>query len=191
MGLGGIKVARHRTPVPMIHRSLLVLALLSGATAFADDATPDAAPGQIVIRETDQSGVLRGIGRVYLDVSLSEGVRPEDADLRSELRDAVELELRRAGVLLIDGPPAPGSPTLRFSVKFDRGAGRYAARLNLAVRDQVTVTRNRETLVAEIWSVDRSASSAIDTGLSRDIRSRARDMTIEFANALRKANGLR
>ena len=78
------------------------------------------------------------------------------------------------------------SPVLRLEVRFDRGAGRYATRINLSVRDRVSVTRNGEVLLAEIWSVERGASSAIDTGLSREIRLRIRDLTCDFITALRK-----
>lgn len=168
----------------MIRRCLPVVACLALAPVFAQEAPP-AAPAPVVAE--DRAAVLRGIGRVSLDIVLTDGVRAEDADLRSDLRDAIELELRRSGIQINDGQPA-GSPVLRLTVKFDRGAGRYAARVILSVKDQVTVSRNNESLFAEIWAVERGASSALDTGLSREIRGRSRDMAAEFAAALRKAN---
>ncbi len=178
----------------MIPRPLIAL-VFAAAPVLAQD-TPPAKPavGPAIVApapEPDRNGVLRGINQLYLEVAVTDGARPEDAELRGELRDVIELELRRAGVLLRDGAmadPSSRSPALRLEVKFDRGAGRFAARLNLAVKDQVTVTRNREVLLAEVWASERSTSATLDTGLSAEVRRRARDMTVDFLAALRKAN---
>lgn len=176
-------------------RHLLALALLS-TPVFAQDAGVDplkpASPA--LSSEAAKNAVLRGIGHVYLEVAITEGGTSADSDLRGELRDAVELELRRAGIVIRESAPtdaAGRSPVLRLEVKFDRGAGRFAGRLNLGVSDQVVVVRSREMVMAQIWSLERSASSAIDTGLSREIRARAREMTTDFVAALRRANGVR
>lgn len=172
----------------MFKRSLLLAAVVAAVPLFADEGDPVPAPAAPVVMP-DGSAVLRGIGRVTLEVVMSDGVRAEDTELRTDLRDTLELELRRAGVRLADSNS--GSPVLRLTVKFDRGAGRYAARLILSVKDQVIVTRSRESIVAEIWTAERGASAALDTALSREIRSRARDLSGDFTSALRKANGLR
>lgn len=176
----------------MHFRPLVAVAFLSAPLLAQEAATPPpaASPAPTVAAD-NRNAVLRGIDRLYLEVAVTDGARPEDADLRGELRDVIELELRRAGILLRDASlsePGSRSPALRLEVKFDRGAGRFAARLNLGVSDQVTVTRNREVLLAEVWSIERSTSSAVDSGLAREVRQRARDMTVEFLAALRKAN---
>lgn len=179
----------------MMLRPLLALALVSSpllAQTAPDPLKPVAIPS--VPTDASRNAVLRGISQIYLEVAITEGGTPGDSELRSELRDAVELELRRAGITLRESSPTDTearSPLLRMEVKFDRGAGRFAARLNMGVRDQVMVTRSRETITAEIWNLERSASSPVDTGLSREIRSRARDMTADFISALRRANGVR
>ena len=177
-------------------RNLLPLCLIPALAApLLAQETPPRPPllPSILAAEASRNAVLRGINQVQLDVNLSEGARAEDAELRTELRDAVELELRRAGILLREGGPgeADRTPALRLDVKFDRAAGRFAARVNLAVRDQVTVTRNRETVVTEVWSLERTASSNVDSGFSREVRKVARDLTGDFLAALRKANAPR
>jgi hypothetical protein len=174
-------------------RPLVALAILATPLLAQDFSSPVPAPVTPTPAPAvdNRNAVLRGINQLYLEVAVTDGGRPEDADLRSELRDVIELELRRAGILLRDGAgtdPALRSPTLRLEVKFDRGAGRFAARLNLGVSDQVTVTRNREVLLAEVWSVERSTSAAVDTALPREVRQKARDMTTDFIAALRKTN---
>lgn len=173
----------------MLTRCFAALALLAAPLSAQDIAATPTGPVPVV---DNRNAVLRGINQVFLEVALVEGAKSEDSDLRGELRDVIELELRRAGILLRDGstvdPSLRTSPTLRLEVKFDRGVGRSAARLNLGVSDQVTVTRNREVLLAEVWSLERTASAAVDTGLPREVRQKARDMTIDFLSALRKSN---
>lgn len=174
---------------PALLLPLLALSLppaLPAQDAVPSPRTPVA--NSYLAAEAARNAVLRGINQVQLEVTISDGARPEDAELRGELRDAVELELRRAGVLLRESPAEPDRiPTLRLDVKFDRSAGHFSARVNLSVRDQVTVTRNRETLVTEVWSLDRSANSNMDSGLPREVRRVAREMTSDFLAALRKA----
>ena len=53
---------------------------------------------------------LRGITQFYIDVTTSEN-RPEDADLRTEIRDGMELELRRANLT----PKATSTPPVTRS----------------------------------------------------------------------------
>lgn len=175
----------------MISRCFAAL-FLSVAPLLAQDVA--ATPVVPAPAADNRNAVLRGINQLYLEVALTDGAKAEDSELRGELRDVIELELRRAGILLRESSvtdPTSRSPLLRLEVKFDRGLGRFAARLNLGVSDQVTVTRNREVLLAEVWALERTASSAVETGLPREVRQKARDMTADFLSALRKSNASR
>ncbi len=180
---------RH-TLLPLVCLGTLV-APLGAQEAPVTTRTPPVP--SFIAAEAARNAVLRGINQVQLDVGISEGARPEDAELRTELRDAVELELRRSGVLLRDSAPGESDriPVLRLDVQFDRSSGRFAARVNLSVRDQVTVIRNRETVMAEVWSLERGASASVDSGLPREVRKVAREMTSDFLVALRKAGASR
>ena len=105
---------------------------------------------------------LRGITFFFIDVTTSES-RPEDADLRGEIRDAMELEMRRANIVprSVDGlTPEATTPLLTIEVRLDRGLGRYNADVILAVRDNATITS--------------------DTTLNREVKARSRELVQEL-----------
>ncbi len=135
---------------------------------------------------------LRGISAFYIDVASQDGAT-QDADLRNELRDLIELELRRANLsirpLPVVGDTENLTPMLRLNLKFDRGMGRFACDMQLEVRDQVEITRNRKTIVATTFQMDRSVSSPSDIFLRRDVKARTREMVNELISGLKKANG--
>lgn len=175
-----------------MRNTLLVLAALLASTPVFSQENFIGTTRVDAGADSSRNAVLKGISQLYLEVAFVEGARAEDGDLRGELRDAVELELRRAGIMLRENSPgdlATRSPVLRMEVKFERGSGRFMARMNLALNDQVTVVRNRETLLARVWDVERSVSAPMDPALIREVRLKAKEMTVDFLSALKRANG--
>lgn len=167
---------------------LLAAALL--AAQGADDTNPTAAPaGRPAAKsgETDPAaGRLRSISYFYIDVHSSEN-RPDDADLRNELRDLAELELRRAGVTPKELPalnPDAMTPQLVIDIRFDRGLGRYAAQVSLSVRDDATIKRNSQPIVAETFRSERQAAGTSDNLLTRDIKAKAREAIVELLDLM-------
>ena len=171
---------------------LLPLALLFAAASLsaqtADPAPKVAAPASA----GDQSfAKLRGITFFYIDVTTSE-TRPEDADLRAEIRDAVELEMRRTNFLPKDFNglnPEVATPLLTIEVRFDRGLGRYNADVILSVRDNATVTRNKEPVLAQTYSQTKKAMGSSDVTLSREIKGRSRELVVELIEGIRRLKG--
>ncbi|MGA0134405.1 MAG: hypothetical protein ACO3ND_08635, partial [Opitutales bacterium] len=109
---------------------------------------------------------LRGITFLFIDVKVNE-LRSEDGDLRGDLRDVVELELRRNNIAPKEAPLSPADtavPLLVIEVKFDRALGRSAADIELSIRDTATVVRNNEKVLAVTYSQVKKAMSASDTG---------------------------
>lgn len=125
---------------------------------------------------------LRGITFFYIDVTSSDN-RPEDADLRGEIRDAMELEMRRANITPkpVDGqPPETLTPLLIIEARFDRGLGRYNADVILAVRDNATITRNKDAVLAQSYSQAKRAMGTSEATLNREIKARSRELVQEL-----------
>jgi len=150
----------------------LALALLATL-----DATTGLAPAD------DKSfAKLRGINSFFIDVVTSES-RPEDADLRTEIRDAMELEMRRANIVpkAVEGlPPEATTPLLTIEVRLDRGLGRYNADVILAVRDNATITRNKEAVLAQSYAQAKRAMGTSESTLNREIKARGRELVQEL-----------
>ena len=133
--------------------ALALLAAFVTLTAVAQTDPLRAAPQDKAFAK------LRGITQFYIDVSTSEN-RPEDADLRSEIRDGMELELRRANLTpkAVEGlSPEAATPLLMIEVRYDRGLGRYNADVILSVRDNATISRNKEAVLAQSYGETRHA----------------------------------
>lgn len=125
---------------------------------------------------------LRGITFFFIDVTTSES-RPEDADLRGEIRDAMELEMRRANIVpkAVEGlTPEATTPLLTIEVRLDRGLGRYNADVILAVRDNATITRNKEAVLAQSYAQSKRAMGTSENTLNREIKARSRDLVQEL-----------
>lgn len=172
--------------------AILAAALLA-AQGFEDPSTP-AAPSPATRQpakagENDPSAArLRNISYFYIDVHTSEN-RPDDADLRNELRDLAELELRRVGVTPKELPalnPDGMTPQLVIEIRFDRGLGRYAAQVSLSVRDDATIKRNSQPIVAETFRSERQAAGTSDSLLTRDIKAKAREAITEMLELMSK-----
>ncbi|NBV55115.1 MAG: hypothetical protein EBR70_00730 [Verrucomicrobia bacterium] len=134
---------------------------------------------------------LRGISYFFIDVVTSE-TRPEDADLRSEIRDAIELEMRRSGIVpkeFVGGNVETATPLLTIEVKFERGLGRYEAIVNLTIRDNATITRNREAVLATTYAQTKKAVGSSDGTLAREVKGRSRELVIELIDGLKKSQG--
>jgi hypothetical protein len=131
---------------------------------------------------------LRGITQFYIDVTTSEN-RPEDADLRTEIRDGMELELRRANLTPkpVEGlSPEVATPLLLVDVRYDRGLGRYTADVTLSVRDNATITRNKEAVLAQSYSESRRALGTSDTALNREVKARSRELVLEIIDGMKR-----
>lgn len=164
---------------------LLLAALLTAVAALAQEpAPPRTAPADTGVNK------LRGINFLFIDVKVSDQ-RAEDGDLRAELRDVIELELRRNNVAPKEAPLAPTEatvPLLTVDVRFDRALGRSAADIELSIRDTATVVRNNEKVLAVTYTQVRKALAASDTALPREVKSRTRELVSELIDGLRKAN---
>jgi len=131
---------------------------------------------------------LRGITQFYIDVTTSEN-RPEDADLRTEIRDGMELELRRANLTpkSVEGlSQEAATPLLLVDVRYDRGLGRYTADVTLSVRDNATITRNKEAVLAQSYSESRRALGTSDTALNREVKARSRELVLEIIDGMKR-----
>ena len=131
---------------------------------------------------------LRGITQFYIDVNTSEN-RPEDADLRTEIRDGMELELRRANLTpkAVEGlSPEAATPLLLVDVRYDRGLGRYTADVTLSVRDNATIARNKEAVLAQSYSESRRALGTSDTALNREVKARSRELVLEIIDGMKR-----
>lgn len=170
---------------------LLALPLLLAAAALTAQ-TAEPAPKATGPATNEQTfAKLRGITFFYIDVTTSES-RPEDADLRAEIRDALELEMRRTNFLPkeFNGlSPEAATPLLSVEVRFDRGLGRYNADVILSVRDNATVTRNKEPVLAQTYVQTKKAMGSSDTTLAREVKARSRELVIELIDGIRKLKG--
>ena len=158
----------------------LALALLASFAAITSLA--QAEPLRAASGDDKAFAKLRGISFFYIDVTTSES-RPEDADLRSEIRDAMELEMRRANITPkpVEGlSPEATTPLLTVDVRLDRGLGRYNADVILAVRDNATITRNKEAVLAQSYAQSKRANGTSEATLGREIKARSRELMQEL-----------
>ena len=162
--------------------ALALLATFTALTAVAQNDPLRAAPQDKAFAK------LRGITQFYIDVTTSEN-RPEDADLRTEIRDGMELELRRANLTpkAVEGlSPEAATPLLLVEVRYDRGLGRYTADVILSVRDNATITRNKEAVLAQSYSESRRALGTSDTALNREVKARSRELVLEIIYGMKR-----
>ena len=158
----------------------LALALLVTLVAVSGQAQVE--PARSAGGDDKAFAKLRGITFFFIDVNTSES-RPEDADLRTEIRDAMELEMRRANIVPrpVDGlTPETTTPLLTIEVRLDRGLGRYNVDVILAVRDNATITRNKEAVLAQSYSQSKRAMGTSDTTLNREVKARSRELVQEL-----------
>jgi hypothetical protein len=158
----------------------LALALL--ATVAAVSGFAQAEPARSAGGEDKAFAKLRGITFFFIDVGTTES-RSEDADLRTEIRDAMELEMRRANIVPkpVEGlTPETTTPLLTIEVRLDRGLGRYNADVILSVRDNATITRNKEAVLAQSYAQSKRAMGTSETTLNREIKARSRELVQEL-----------
>jgi hypothetical protein len=129
---------------------------------------------------------LKGITFFFIDVSTSES-RPEDGELR------IELEMRRANIVpkeFSGNNPENSTPLLSIEVRFDRGLGRYSAEVVISVRDNATVIRNKEPVLAQTYTQTKKAVGSSDNTLAREVKARARELVVELIEGMKKNKGL-
>ena len=69
---------------------------------------------------------------------------------------------------------------LSIDVRFNRGLGRYDADVVLSVRDNATITRNKEAVLAQSYAQSKRASGTSEATLSREIKARSRELVQEI-----------
>ena len=133
---------------------------------------------------------LRSAPYFFLEVT-SSGMAADEAELRSELRDLMELDLRRNNIAVrVLSPTATETetPVLRVNLKWARGSRRGDCLLELSVLDKVQIVRNREQINATIFEMRRPVNILTDQTAVRDIKGRTRDLLKEFCNGFRRVN---
>jgi hypothetical protein len=101
----------------------------------------------------------------------------------------MELELRRANLTpkAVEGlSPEAATPLLLIEVRYDRGLGRYNADVVLSVRDNATITRNKEAVLAQSYSETRRALGTSDTALNREVKARGRELVLEIIEGMKR-----
>ncbi|MDR0536036.1 MAG: hypothetical protein LBG65_06800 [Puniceicoccales bacterium] len=132
---------------------------------------------------------LRGISYFHIDVTSSTNANDE-AELRNELRDIIELELRRQNLAVRALSPTDVAenalPFLRLNLKWERAMGRTDCVLELSVSDKVQILRNKEQIPAVIFEVRRTVGILTEQTAARDVKGRSRDLVREFVRGLKK-----
>jgi hypothetical protein len=108
---------------------------------------------------------------------------------RQEIRDAIELEMRRAGITPKEYSglnPEASTPLLTIEVRFDRGLGRYSADVTLSIRDNATIARNREPVLAQTYVQTKKAVGSSDATLTKEVKGRSRELVSELIEGMKK-----
>ena len=71
-------------------------------------------------------------------------------------------------------------------MRYDRGLGRYTADVTLSVRDNATITRNKEAVLAQSYSESRRALGTSDTALNREVKARSRELVLEIIDGMKR-----
>ncbi len=141
------------------------------------------------VRTTDNPfSKLRGISYFFIDV-ITVDPRPEDGDLRQEIRDGIELEMRRAGITPKEYRgvnPEGSTPLLTIEIRFDRGLGRYSADVTISIRDNATIARNREPVLAQTYVQTKKAVGSSDATLTKEVKGRSRELVSELIEGMKK-----
>ena len=65
-------------------------------------------------------------------------------------------------------------------------SGRYTADVILSVRDNATITRNKEAVLAQSYSESRRALGTSDTALNREVKARSRELVLEIIDGMKR-----
>ena len=76
--------------------------------------------------------------------------------------------------------PEATTPLLTIEVRLDRGLGRYNADVILAVRDNATITRNKEAVLAQSYAQSKRANGTSEATLGREVKARSRELVQEL-----------
>lgn len=165
---------------------LLALSLLTCIASIHGLAQAD----PLGVRGADDKAFakLKGVTFFYIDVTSTEN-RPEDADLRSDIRETIELMMLKAAITpkSIDGvTPDTATPLLTIDIRLDRGLGRYNSDVIISVRDNATITRNKEAVLAQSYAQSKRAMGTSDSTLSREIKARSRELLAELIEGMKR-----
>jgi hypothetical protein len=132
------------------------------------------------VRTTDNPfSKLRGISYFFIDV-ITVDPRPEDGDLRQEIRAGITPK-EYNGV-----NPEGSTPLLTIEIRFDRGLGRYSADVTISIRDNATIARNREPVLAQTYVQTKKAVGSSDATLTKEVKGRSRELVSELIEGMKK-----
>lgn len=168
--------------------ALAVLLFAAHGSLFSQGLDEPATRGGASKTSESSFSKLRGISYFFIDV-ITADPRPEDGDLRQEIRDGLELEMRRANIVPkeFNGVnPEASTPLLTVEIRFDRGLGRYAADVTLSVRDNAIIARNREGVLAQTYVQTKKAIGSSDATLTKEVKARSRELVSELIEGMKK-----
>ncbi|MFW5883557.1 MAG: hypothetical protein ACOCVG_04240 [Verrucomicrobiota bacterium] len=160
-------------------------------TLLAAFILPVAAGMPLVAAPLDQISHLEGLNGLHFNV-LTTSFQDTDLELRRDLSDIVELELRRAKVPVFEffsNEPAGNVPLVEVVLDVQRGA-RNSFTLRLELRDTVVIERNNIRITATTYATERSGTTPNADALGSEIKNTMRTMMAEFTDAYREVNPL-
>jgi hypothetical protein len=136
----------------------------------------------------EERKVLRGLDGLRVEVKRLKPEIERDGLFVDLLQTDVELKLRMAGIKVIsegEESSIPGGPYLFLNVDAMKSSIGYVYRIQLSLREPVTLTRNALKVVGTTFRTQDQFG--ISPHLS-DIREEVRDITDEFTAAWLQAN---
>ncbi len=152
---------------------------------------------QIISAQTSEVESLRGLRGMAVIIEDFQSITKKTGLTESQLKIDVEVELRKAGILVLTRDKimtTPGNPYLYVTVySNDRpgvvvASGLYAFGIDLALRQAVDLRRNRSI---GLWATTWGKGSVGSTGISnfkKGVREAVRDHVNDFINDYLTAN---
>jgi hypothetical protein len=165
-----------------IHKPLLFCIALTVSTL---------APLSLIAQNPDaRVENLTGLSGLHMNV-LTTGYQDTDLDLRQDISDLVELELRRAEIDIFEfvaNEPEGNIPLLELIVDVERLSGRNTFSLRLSVQDYVIIRRNNIRITATVFEMERSGTTPSEDILAREVKNTVRAIMADFTEAFREVN---
>ena len=136
----------------------------------------------------EERNVLQGLDGIRVEVKRIKPEIERDGLFVGILQTDVELKLRMAGIKVFsegEEPAIPGAPYLFLNVDAMKSSIGYAYRIQLSLREPVTLARKALKVVGTTFRTQDQFG--ISPHLS-DIREEVRDVVDEFINAWLEAN---
>ncbi len=136
----------------------------------------------------EEQEVLRGLEQIRVSIEALQPEMERDGLYRSTLQTDMEESLRTAGLKVLseeESLQTPAVPNLYLHVDGLRFRKGYVYRLQLVMRERVTVIRKRSEVTATTLRIPDQLRI---TPFLSDVRERARDLVAQFIDAWREAN---